>query len=1775
MYKDPKKFSSNFQTKAMLQAPGDEDDEEKDDSFNLNIPNANLPNIPIIPNLPKKTDHITDPDMNDKLDKLMKKFRQLNSDLVDAFLEDDSIVTVKIENDIKRCKTVIESFCNNSGIKSPFTTNEPTAPLMNPVVTNPLVSNPVETKRIDTDAAIKNLFELLLPLDLSDPVKLVSNLNFNKNQFVYSNGRISEAQFATMLIQKMPVGQHLFENMKFSKGRKIINFETFKEAIFSDGFHDAENSILLNHVNKPKRCYDRASLAEEVNTVLAIAPLVCFSFPDSIDDANGSAIFQKMLPEEVGRKLLSAFNIRNALAGVARTPKNFHTLWTFCEAYQDCWDGISVKKGTATTTVTNDKSKSSDDVAPKRGGKGSLWCDRHGPSSNHLTCDCPWKKDINPSVTCKICLLVGHTESMCRFSPTWEVLKPKDYLSKFVYEPYQAELLRRSKLENKSDKHLSSYTFNNLAIQDASPLNHNSNLEDTIKMANKLFPQFETNIVEVVHPLNVPPIVIPIEIQNVSPSLEVTSIADTGSALSFCDPDLVERIKSAGGNPIIRDVKLNVSTVAGLTSTNLSVDIVLQTGWKRVCYSFFMLSGLRKITGYEVLLGRDLISKLKLNSNCLQPFFPRVMRQDGIDEDVCSFGSHIMDEDNLAYAKSCQKEGEPFRTKAKISNDESPDLIAKRNAADIEVKEAFRKSQPPKSSFINHPSAVFRTTIKPDAKEIYVRQHRISEALLPAMAEKVNQFKENGVLVNFVPSAEHPTPKSNCPLVCIVQKRDSAGKPTKFRQVYNAITLNGVIDYVLLKSPDLRGLLDWLMGHKYFNQFDGTEYFTQFPIDPKCQHLFGVHPPCSDEPLQYARMPFGLAPAPGHAQQFSDIACSEIANTRSYIDNFLQGYDSPEECVPLALKFRQICEKYNIRINIDDIILMATKMVGLGAVISQGKREVDPKRIEKLINWPVPKTKEALHSFLASFVFFQQHIRHFSTIVEPMQSLLKKGVKFEWLPAHDQAFKLLKFAITKLPPNKKFEKGKFNHLITDSSEVAAAWILIQTDSEDDNVIREDNIVMFYSFAFNSAQKSYNITQKEFFAAVHALQYLYEDLQGLPVYISTDHKALTWLMKNATEAGTRTSRNWMHLLTQFDLRIRWIPGSANVLANDLSRMYCESEWWGVPTPPAMAQVNVNLLKTKDTEISTDKCAYFDPKVEEDLEKAYADPNNWPDDFKYATGIYFIENISIPSLDDTDSLDLDVKDASDVGEEDIVAASSDVTLPMPKSADDEDFEILQKIHDLQHMGPLKMINVLKERGVYMEKAYAKCKTISDSCIACIQNKHDMKKIREYRKVANIAPNFAWHIDIAYFGEVSESDDTCALIVTDTMSRMVYAFSLDSKEIYYVIQKLILLCSILGFPDIIRSDNEPIFKSTEFAKFCKLYDICQEFTTEYVHNQNRAERPIGCIRPILNSLCQARNITWEEALPIAVSILNSSENASTHWIPHNVMFGRESRLFKNINPENVIRKNPEAATIDWLKHISIHNEILPRIVEVENVRHDSRISKLNKKSKRKIDNTVYSVGQIVFIRKDNPSEKSDVIFDGPFKIAEVTPDSRYRIKDATNSIFPRLFDRIQLKIPAYYKSTIAEIDSDGTSVRYLDYLKSHRRVSGKLEFLVKWLGLDDSCDEWVQNSLVERSAIIEYFATFKGKRLPKTKKSDRIFIPAPIVSSHEIANESVAPILKRPAVKRPKKLYSPLIPSTRTLRIRPSLQNVSKSLNFLNPSISGGSVDYCGCMKPVSFI
>ena len=1841
----------------------DDHDNDKSNSFEENTTHANDRIQPV------------EPTLRQLLTDLETKYRQ-NKILMCSMMTTDIGTKdpkyIDLKDKLADLTLFISSFAAENKLTCMF---DPIVVLDKPQTQLQIINQEPTKQRIDADSAIQLLTSKMLPLDSRQPVDFIRNLIVNLNFFNFSNGKISDRQFAMILIQKMEIGQHHFTNMKSSLG-PITDSNSFILAVFKDLFKASEMEILLNYVHKPNKCYSLQSLAEEVKTVIAIAPHVLVDLHDNVNDPSGARIFLMMLPDSIKTKLIESFDIRNSICKGSEFYRNFHSYYLLCSNLQSLWDQVTTvdkEKRTNTSTRTTTNTSNSDRPTSSNTAANSLttarttrilgrkiqpgpnWCDRHGPEADHNTGDCPWNSDQkkDPNLTCEICGMIGHHRGRCFCRPSWMEFKPATSTlkcdSKFhalAFEEYKEKKRTQNLSENKVINHLkvpltiissnilastfpSVITPSQCAIQSShstpvfqstpvdtsiaslnstnvSLLIHTTSLDHAISNANSLHPQFTEHTATFVQPMSIPPLLIPIEIQSVTPALEVSAIVDTGSMFSFCDTAIAKSVKDASGQLTLRTSNLQVYTVAGITTTSNSIDIVFQTGWKRAVYSFYILPGLCKATGYEVLIGRDLISHLKLDALAMHPFFPRVMRQDIVSEEVKSFGSHILDEDNQNFERNCVETLEPFHTKVIPSTEDSAEVLAARKLAYDTIIPAFRAAQPPPNSVINHDKAIYRSTLRIGCEEVYIKQHRISDPMRPYMDEKVNKWREVEVMVPFKPSDKHPILRSCCPIIAVIQKRDSTGKPIKVRICYNAVESNKVTDYVSYRAPDLQGTIDHLMDYKYYSQFDGQEYFTQFRIHPDDQHLFGVHPPNSDVPLVFAKMIFGLAGAPSCAQEFSDIASAETPNTVCYIDNFFQAYNTTEECIPLANAFLKTCKKYNIRINVDDIQLCATKMIGLGAVISHGKREVDPKRVQKLVNWPVLKSKESITSFLASFVFISHHIRYFSTIVAPLRELVKKGVKVDWTKAQQDAIDLLKLAVSKLPPLKKYQKGKFNHLHTDSSEAGGGWVFFQTDSSEDNVVTSDNVVMFYSFAFNSGQKAYNITQKELFSIIHALLYLFDFLVGNPVYVSTDHKALTWLMKNATESGTRTSRNWMHILIQFDLRIRWIPGSENTITNDLSRIYSDSEWWGVPTPPALARTAVNLLQIKNmtSDDNAEQTAHFSPTIENDIETAFNNSENWTDEFKYATGLLFIESIAIPSMEElnTDSL---LVESSKIGEEDsdaqnLISADPNVEEILPYPGDknfigpiadnaslnltatalndvgekfiEGELEMLIQIHKSTHMGPNKMLNILKERDAPFKTTYKKAKIIADSCIPCLQNKRDLTKIREYRKVKNISPNHTWHIDIAYFGSATDSADKNALIISDTMTRMIYAFAQTAKTAVTVVQNLSLLTSIIGFPTIIRSDNEALFHSAEIQEFCQLYDIVHEFTTEYVHNQNRAERPIGIIRPIINSLCQARNISWEQALYLAVSIANSSESTNTKWIPHNLMFGKDSGLFRKINPDSTLRKSPEVAVIEWKNHIANHqNDILPRITELENIRHDSRIADLNKKINRSIDSKVYPIGQIVFVAKDVISDKSDTLYDGPYKIAEVTSDLKYKIQDSNRTTLSREYTRSQLKIPAFYESTIAELDFAGTSVRCLDYIKCHRRKSGHLEYLIKWLGLDDSHNEWVYSSLVEKSAILEYFSAYKGNRLPKTKTSNRILIPPSDSNSlNSVDHNNLLPSLVVPKIipkrTRRRKHYDSLAPSSRAHLFRPSRRTNSLSSPLSNNRLPiGGSVSF----------
>jgi hypothetical protein len=79
----------------------------------------------------------------------------------------------------------------------------------------------------------------------------------------------------------------------------------------------------------------------------------------------------------------------------------------------------------------------------------------------------------------------------------------------------------------------------------------------------------------------------------------------------------------------------------------------------------------------------------------------------------------------------------------------------------------------------------------------------------------------------------------------------------------------------------------------------------------------------------------------------------------------------------------------------------------LGHTISKDGISVDPSKVQEVMDWKPPESVHQIRSFLGLDGYYHRFIPDFSRIAKAMTELLKKGVKYVWSEACDQAFHTL------------------------------------------------------------------------------------------------------------------------------------------------------------------------------------------------------------------------------------------------------------------------------------------------------------------------------------------------------------------------------------------------------------------------------------------------------------------------------------------------------------------------------------------------------------------------------------------------------------------------------------------------------------------------------------------------------------------------------------------------------------------------------------------------
>src|SRR3979490_3575358 len=350
----------------------------------------------------------------------------------------------------------------------------------------------------------------------------------------------------------------------------------------------------------------------------------------------------------------------------------------------------------------------------------------------------------------------------------------------------------------------------------------------------------------------------------------------------------------------------------------------------------------------------------------------------------------------------------------------------------------------------------------------------------------------------------HPSKSPMAAPVFFIKKKDSGLHFVQDYRKLNDITIKNA--YPLPLIPDIINKvaaakakhftkLDVCWGYNNVRIKEGDERKAAF------QTNWGLY-----EPLV---MFFGLTNSPVTFQMMMNEIFHELINKgciSTYIDNIMIYLTDLEEHRSTVKRVLALLQEHDLYLKPEKCEFEKEKVEYLGLVVSEGKVEMDPVKVEGVSRWPVPKTKNELQQFLGFVNFYRRFIQGFANIAKPLHELTGNKA-WNWGPEQLKSFQALKAAVTAAPILAFPTDEDLFRVEADSSDFASGAILLQMQ---EGIWKP---VAYMSKVLNDVERNYDIHNKEMLAIMQALTEWRHYLQGMrqPFEIWTDHKNLEYFM----------------------------------------------------------------------------------------------------------------------------------------------------------------------------------------------------------------------------------------------------------------------------------------------------------------------------------------------------------------------------------------------------------------------------------------------------------------------------------------------------------------------------------------------------------------------------------------------------------------------------------------------------------------------------------------
>lgn len=238
---------------------------------------------------------------------------------------------------------------------------------------------------------------------------------------------------------------------------------------------------------------------------------------------------------------------------------------------------------------------------------------------------------------------------------------------------------------------------------------------------------------------------------------------------------------------------------------------------------------------------------------------------------------------------------------------------------------------------------------------------------------------------------------------------------TELRLCFDYRALNAVSKRNGYPLPLIDELLDHVATAKVFTKIDLQWGYNNIHIreGDKWKAAFAT-PQGLFEPLV---MGFGFTNAPACFQHFVNDVFKDVMHqfVVIYLDDILIFSDNEEDHEHHVRLVLQRLRENQLYANPRKCSWHQQEVDFLGYKVSANGIRMDPKKVDVVLNWKMPKRVSDVQAFIGFANFYRRFIRNFSDVAKSLTVLFKQNQSFSWGTEQQTAFDELKKAFTTSP----------------------------------------------------------------------------------------------------------------------------------------------------------------------------------------------------------------------------------------------------------------------------------------------------------------------------------------------------------------------------------------------------------------------------------------------------------------------------------------------------------------------------------------------------------------------------------------------------------------------------------------------------------------------------------------------------------------------------------------------------------------------------------------